>query len=133
MKKVIAIIIMLVCVCSSIFINLKYNEIENENIESDTLEFVNIGWTRDGFNDTEFIGFRDDGTFYYYCACGNPVNDSDLCESYTYDANENTIRLNCEDIAETTITEIKIVSYEENKLVLDFNGDIREFGRDVDE
>ena len=47
--------------------------------------FVNVQWTRSTEFDTEYIRFSEDGEFSYYCACGNPVNDSDLCEGYTYD------------------------------------------------
>ena len=50
--------------------------------------FSDVSWTRDGGNDIETIRFSSNGKFTYYCSCGNPVNDSDLCESYTY--NEET-------------------------------------------
>ena len=134
MKKVVMIIIVLIIMVGSVFINLKYNEDEKkDNLSNDKLEFVNIRWTRTGDSDTEFLGFSEDGSYYYYCACGNPVNDSDVCEEYTYDAENKTINLKCLEQLDGTITEIKVVSYEEDKLVLDFDGDIREFVRDIEE
>lgn len=137
MKKVLVILIMLACVVGAVFINLDYNKSNDtdkeKEMKSDKLEFVGIGWTRSGESDTEFLGFDEDGTYYYYCACGNPVNDSDLCETYTYDSEQKIISLNCMDKSYETVTNIKVVSYEEDKLVLDFDGDIREFERDLDE
>lgn len=134
MKKVVMIITVLIVAVGSVFINLKYNEDETkDNLSNDKLEFVNIRWTRTDDSDTEFLGFSEDGSYYYYCACGNPVNDSDVCETYTYDAKNKIINLKCLEQFNGTITKIKVVSYEEDELVLDFNGDIREFVRDIEE
>ena len=57
--------------------------------------FVGVGWERDAENDIETIYFGADGAFRYYCSCGNPVNDSDLCEGYIYDDESKTIILEC--------------------------------------
>ena len=89
--------------------------------------FVNVSWTRTTENDTEFIRFSDDGTFSYYCACGNPVNDSDLCEGYTYNPDTKIIKLDYFEKTAETISEIKLVEYTEDVLTLDFDGDIRTF------
>lgn len=137
MKKVLPIIIMLICVVGSVLINLNYNKDNNleqeSEFKSEQLAFVDIRWTRVSESDTEFIGFNSDGHYYYYCACGNPVNDSDLCETYTYDNDKKTISLECMETTYEMVTEIKVVSYSEDKLVLDFNGDIREFERGLNE
>ena len=58
--------------------------------------FSDVIWTRDGGNDIETLVFKSDGSFRYYCACGNPVNDSDLCESYVYNDNTKEINFNGE-------------------------------------
>ena len=71
-----------------------------------------------------------DGKFTYYCACGNPVNDSDLCEGYTYDDSTKTITLNCIETTDEMVTTIKIVKCDGNSLQLDFNGEIRIFEND---
>ena len=87
--------------------------------------FTNVSWTRDAENDEETIVFKADGSFTYYCSCGNPVNDSDLCESYTYNDKTKEITLDCLEETEETVTTIKIVKETDTTLELDFNGEIR--------
>ena len=89
--------------------------------------FSDVIWTRDSENDIETIIFKSDGSFSYSCSCGNPVNDSDLCESYVYNDDTKEIKLNCFETTEETITSIKIVEMSEDVLELDFNGKIRRF------
>lgn len=96
-------------------------------------DFVNITWTRDAENDTEYIRFSEDGTFSYYCACGNPVNDSDLCEGYTYDADTDMITLKYLEKTKETISKIKLVEYTDDSLTLDFNGELRIFTPESEE
>ena len=59
--------------------------------------------------------------------CGNPVNDSDLCEGYTYDDATKIITLNCIETTDEMVKLIKIVKCDENSLQLDFDGEIRVF------
>ena len=92
--------------------------------------FTDVSWTRDGGNDIETIVFKSNGRFTYYCSCGNPVNDSDLCESYTYNEETKEITLDCFEETEDTITTIKIVSSTDTTLELDFNGEIRKFEKE---
>ena len=92
--------------------------------------FTDVSWTRDGGNDIETIVFKSNGRFTYYCSCGNPVNDSDLCESYTYNDDAKEITLDCFEETEETITTIKIVSSTDTTLELDFNGEIRKFEKE---
>ncbi len=96
-------------------------------------EFVNITWTRDGEDDTEYIRFSEDGSFSYYCACGNPVNDSDLCEGYTYDEDTDTITLKYLEKTEETISKIRLVECTDDSLTLDFNGELRTFVPEAEE
>ena len=92
--------------------------------------FTDTIWTRDGGNDIETIIFKSDGSFSYYCSCGNPVNDSDLCESYVYDNETKKIKLDCFETTEETIKTIKIIEISEDFLTLDFNGEIRKFEKE---
>ena len=94
--------------------------------------FTNVSWTRDAENDVETIVFKSDGRFTYYCSCGNPVNDSDLCETYTYNEDTKEITLDCLEETEETVTNIKIVNSTETTLELDFNGEIRKFEKSND-
>lgn len=92
--------------------------------------FTDVSWTRDGGNDIETIMFKSNGRFIYYCSCGNPVNDSDLCESYTYNDDTKEITLECFEETEETITTIKVVNSTDTTLELDFNGEIRKFEKE---
>ena len=92
--------------------------------------FSDVNWTRDGGNDTETLVFKSDGSFSYYCSCGNPVNDSDLCESYTYNDETKEIKFKCFETTEEMVTNIKIVEISEDVLELDFNGEIRKFEKE---
>ena len=92
--------------------------------------FTDASWTRDNEHDIETIVFKSNGRFTYYCSCGNPVNDSDLCENYTYNEETKEITLNCIEETEDTITTIKVVSSTDTTLELDFNGEIRKFEKE---
>ena len=92
--------------------------------------FTDVSWTRDGGNDIETLVFKSDGSFSYYCSCGNPVNDSDLCESYTYNDETKEIKFDCFETTEEMITNVKIVELSEDVLELDFNGEIRKFEKE---
>ena len=95
--------------------------------------FTDVSWTRSGENDIETIVFKSNGKFTYYCSCGNPVNDSDLCENYTYNNKTKEITLDCFEETDETITTIKIVNSTETTLELDFNGEIRKFEKESNE
>ena len=90
-------------------------------------EFIGIQWTRTTEFDTEYLSFGSDGSFSYYCACGEPVNDSDLIESYSYDKEKEIITFDTIEKTDSMVTEVKIVAYDNKHLKLDFDGNIREF------
>lgn len=98
-----------------------------EEIAGGVAEFRGISWTRDSGHDIEYLRFMTNGSFRYYCACGNPVNDSDACESYEYDPETGMITLDCFEEIEGMVTEIEVISYDGSTLVLDFAGDVRTF------
>ena len=89
--------------------------------------FTDISWTRKAEHDIETIRFGSDGSFVYYCACGNPVNDSDLSEGYTYDDKTNTITVKYIETTDETISKIIIEKCDGESIRLNFNGEIREF------
>ena len=93
---------------------------------------TDVTWTREGGNDIETIVFKSNGRFIYYCSCGNPVNDSDLCENYTYNEKTKEITLDCLEETEDTVTTIKVVNSTETTFELDFNGEIRKFEKSND-
>ena len=71
--------------------------------------FTDVSWTRDGGNDIETLKLKSDGSFSYYCSCGNPVNDSDLCESYTYNDETKEITFECFETTDEMVTSVKII------------------------
>lgn len=89
--------------------------------------FEDMTWTRDSGTCIETLRFRSDGSCSYFCACGNPVNDDDLCEGYRYDAASKRIFLEFMETTEETVTEIRVESFDGATLVLDFDGDLRTF------
>lgn len=93
-------------------------------------EFRGITWERDAEHDIEYLRFLTNGQLRYSCGCGNPVNDSDACESYDYDPETGMITLNCFDEIEGMVTEIKMISCDGNTLVLNFSGDVRTFTKE---
>ena len=107
-----------------------YKKEKTQEKEYSNYLFTDVSWTRDAENDIETIVFKSNGRFTYYCSCGNPVNDSDLCENYTYNEETNEITLDCFEKTEETITNIKVVNSTETILELDFNGEIRKFEKD---
>lgn len=125
MKKTILYIIMfclLITGCS--------NKDDKNEKPKDYSNYPFIGvWTREAEADTETIRFLEDGFFGYSCACGNPVNDSDICESYSYDEETDEIKLECYEETPQTITTIKLVKCDGNTLELDFDGEIRVFNK----
>ena len=120
MKKNISLLI-LVMVCAMLFIGC------TKAVDYSQYSFTDTAWTRDAEQDIETIRFGADGHFTYYCSCGNPVNNSDLCEGYTYNDETKTITLDCLESTDEMVTVIKVVKYDENELHLDFDGEIRIF------
>ena len=117
-----------IIVCAILVVGCNKNEkTDNVTVDYSQYSFTNVRWERDAANDIETIYFGADGSFSYYCSCGNPVNDSDLCEGYIYEDATKTITLNCIETTDEMITEIKIVQCDENELHLDFNGEVRVF------
>lgn len=98
---------------SLIIENKKYNDKLDELITENH-------WTRNGGGDTETIYFNKNGDFGYYCACGNPVDDSDAYSKYIYDKESNTIRIKGDH--PFTIEDIKIIEVTEYKLTLNIKG-----------
>lgn len=100
---------------------------KEEKVDYIEYSFIDVNWTRAGENDIETIRFNSDGSFSYYCSCGNSVNDSDMCESYTYNDKTKEIKFNCFETTEDMITTIKVINFTDTTLQLDFDGEVRTF------
>lgn len=91
---------------------------------------VDESWDRSIEGCGETICFSSDGTFVYYEHCGNPVEDYDCYEKYTY--NEKTGIITIYALEGIGRRKIEIVSCENDTLVLDFNGEQREFEKQTE-
>lgn len=67
-----------------------------------------------------------DNAFSYHCQCGEPVEDSDLYDQYTYDAEKEIILLSNSTGKE--IKEVKVLGYNEYHLLLEIDGETKDFG-----
>lgn len=103
---------------------------KEEKIDYSEYAFSDVTWTRDAENDIETLRLKSDGSFAYYCSCGNPVNDSDMCESYTYDDKTKEIKFDCFETTDEMVTTVKVVKVTEDTLELDFDGEIRIFEKE---
>lgn len=112
MKKTLIIILIL----SAFFITGCKKEVDYSKYN-----FTDVRWTTEGSGDTEYLYFGSKGTYSHYCGCGNPVNNSDLCDGYTYNEKTKTIKLNCD--SKYAVTKIKILKSTEDVLILDFEGE----------
>lgn len=76
----------------------------------------------------ETISFGDDGHFAFYGDEGNPVGDSDLYDKYAYDSESGEIKLQPDgDMS------IKVLRHEKSRLLLDIDGDVKEFFDEKDQ
>ena len=115
---------MLLCGCAS-------KTDSKKNTDYSAYDFAQVDWVRQTEGDTETLCFRANGEYRYSCACGSPVDDADLVDSYTYDASSKTFTLHyCEDMP-FAITKIKLLSCDGDKLELDFAGEVRVFYKEL--
>ena len=103
------------------------NQQQQEKVNLSDLPFVNVEWTRRTEVCTETLVFRGNGDCSYYCACGEPVNDDDLCEGYRYDPETKTICLEFMETTPETVTKFTVKSCDGDTLVLDIGGEICTF------
>ena len=98
--------------------NKKYNDTLNKTI-------INNNWSREGESDTEHIYFGNNGEFGYYCSCGNGVDYYEMCDSYKYDKETETIKLSCS--VPFIDNKIKIIESNEYQLILEIADEERTF------
>lgn len=70
----------------------------------------------------EIISFGSDGHFAYYTTDGSPVGDFDLYDQFSFNSNRKEIELKPSDGKS-----IKVLRHEKSRLLLNINGDIKEF------
>lgn len=128
-KRIISILLAAACVitlCVSLAACAKDDK-KNEAADYSEYAFTKVNWIRETEECTETLRLKADGGFSYTCSCGNPVNDADLIEGYTYDDSTKTITFDALETTDEMVTKVKVVSCNDEKLVLDFDGEKREF------
>ena len=85
-------------------------------------------WVHYGSASNETISFGEDGHFAFYGDEGNPVGNSDLYDRYSYDSESKAIKLKPEGDMK-----IKVLRHEKSRLLLDIDGDVKEFFDGKDE
>lgn len=73
----------------------------------------------------EIMRFKEDGSYSYHCACGEPIGDSDLYESYRYDSDEGIIELLT--AKGRCVSKLELIRYNERHMLLDVDGEIKDF------
>ncbi|MDD5888346.1 MAG: hypothetical protein PUC82_02535 [bacterium] len=96
-----------------------------EEIDPNKYNFVDKEWTRETPSDKETLFFSKTGQFSYYCACGSPVDESDLYQNYTYNPGDNTIMLISS--YDNSFDKIDIISCNDTKLTIKINNEIKTF------
>lgn len=135
LKSICGVVLVIGLLVAYMVTNKQEEPIEDEGLKNPNKtdiisDFADVKYERSTEADTEFIRFYKDGSFSYYCACGNAVDNYDLCEYYTYDKEKNEIELVC--FSEITKKEknIKILKATKDKLKIEINGETREFTRE---
>ena len=100
---------------------------DTKSVDYSKYPFTDISWERKAKHDLETIRFGSDGSFAYWCACGNSVNDSDLSDGYSYDDKTKTITIRYFETTDETVSKIKIEMCDGKTIKLNFDGEIREF------
>lgn len=122
-KKIGVIVCSVLIVLGLVFCLFTKKKATTDSTEIVQNEIFDISWERKNGDDTEVIYFSKDGHFSYYDLSGNPVDDSDLCESY--ELKGDTIKLLC--TGETPYDEIKILNISKSYIKLLINGKERKF------
>ena len=122
MKKLIICLVLLMtifCVtgCSG-------NQVNKEDVKF--LTAAEYWWFYDEVTgESEKMAFREDGTFYWGCECGEPIGDSDCYELYDYDKETQVIKLYNE--YDDTSMEMKVLDYSDYHLMLEQNDEIKDY------
>ena len=102
--------------------------VHTEEVDYNEFSFTNMDWKRTIDDCTEIINFGPFGSFSYYCLCRDCKDYSLVADSYTYDSETGVVTLNIiADDAEGVVNTIKIVSYDNEKLVIELGGNVLEF------
>ena len=75
--------------------------------------------------ESEKMSFSEDFTFYWGCACGEPIGASDLYELYDYDKETQIITLYND--YDNTSMKMKVLDYNDYHILLEIDGIIKDY------
>lgn len=86
--------------------------------------------------ENEVMRFGEDASFYWGCECGEPIDNSDLLESYAYDKEKSVIKF-YNGFDDFTV-EAEVLNYSDYHLLLKIDGEIKDYtyieaGLDIEE
>jgi hypothetical protein len=125
-KKIILILLATACLLTLCFSLIGCTN-DKTTVDYSDYSFTGVKWVRDTDVCQESLHFGKNGEFSYSCSCGNPVNDADLIEGYSYDNNTKVITFDAVEVTDDMVKSVTVVSCDGEKLVLDFDGDERVF------
>ncbi|MBQ2819078.1 MAG: hypothetical protein IJF14_01695 [Clostridia bacterium] len=68
--------------------------LNNDKIKGDECAFLtDAKWEGNDTQCVNVITFKDDGSFTNWCYCGSPVGNGDITESFSYHAEDRSVRL----------------------------------------
>ena len=129
-KRIVSILLATACVltlCASLAACAKDDKNADKSVDYSEYNFAEVKWIRDTEECTENLRLYANGEFSYFCSCGNSVNDADLIEGYTYSDQTKVITFEAVETTDDMVTKVTVVSCDGEKLVLDFDGEKREF------
>ena len=124
MKKVFICLILIICMSG--LAGCSGGDRQTGKGEADFLMASDYWWFYDEVTgESEKMAFREDGTFYWGCECGEPIGDSDCYELYDYDKETQVIKLYNE--YDDTSMEMKVLDYSDYHLMLEQDGEIKDY------
>lgn len=75
--------------------------------------------------ENEKMSFKEDGSFYWGCECGEPVGNSDCYELYDYDKGISVIKLY--NGYDDTSMKMELISYSDYHILLKIDGKIKNY------
>lgn len=108
---IIAAVAVVTALAAGIIWGYKKRASEAENVKK---AVAGTQWYYDDTADRQHIYFGSDGTYAYWCDCGNGVDGHDIYETYEFTKNPKKIKVKGREKSEI----IDIISYSDSKLVL---------------
>ena len=131
MKRILSLLLLaavLMGVLATTGCNEKSDEKKTENTNAEDELFYVGSWERSdhAYGDTLYFNLRPNGDFSFFCACGEPVGDSDCYDKYEYVEEKKIIRAYSSDDREI-FCDYKLRLFGKNFILIEAEDKIMEF------